>query len=418
MNDETPMTGLGAALDLATDRIDAPRLAATVVAEARRRRARVGIVATAGTAAAVAVIVAVLQLPQLDGEQRPVEPSTPSVTHGTRSPSPSALDDAVLPRWDPFTVADQPPPESMLPTRIAPPVSAPSITDQPLSAAVLAWPEEGRDLRLLGTDGTWRSVPETANAVTGTLRDVVGPALSNDGRQVAMSTNQGILVVDVTSGERRTIPWPGEIAEPSDTAPGLLWLPDGAGFAVLHWRATWLVGFGGQGRKAPYSGTNGGGLAFDPDGTVVERRWEQTDLRVWQGDRVETTAPFPYWGDRMVTRHGKAAMTGAGGGLPGDGGPMVLDAATGDLLAYAPIRDPNSVYSDNGYLTAKGFLDEDTVLLLVGPMDFRTMSPGEETWHLVAWDSRTGTVERLTSGDSGMRDIDVAGDLLAADWQR
>ena len=48
--------------------------------------------------------------------------------------------------------------------------------------------------------------------MTGTLSDVVAPALSSDGRQVAMSTNDGILVVDVTSGKQRTIPWPDEIA--------------------------------------------------------------------------------------------------------------------------------------------------------------------------------------------------------------
>lgn len=419
MNDANPIPGLGPALDLATDRIDAPQLASTVVAEARRRRTRTGLLAAAGTAAAVAIVVATLQSPGPDGEQRPVAPSSPSVTpSGTGSSSPDPVDDGVLPRWDPFTIAGEPHHESMLPRRVDPPESAPSLSGLPLSAAVLAWPEVGQDLRLLGTDGTWRSVPGTANAVAGTLRDVVGPALSKDGRQVAMSTNEGILVVDVTSGERRTIAWPDEIAGPWDTAPALLWLPDGAGFAVLHWQATWLVTLDGEGSKAPYGGTYGGVLAFDPDGTVVERRWEQRDLRVWQNDRVVTAVPFPYWGERLVARHGKAALTGGGDGLPADGGPMVLDAATGDMLAYAPIRDPNSVYSDNGHLTAKGFLDEDTVLLLVGPMDFRTMSPGEETWHLVAWDSRTGTVERLTSGDPGMRDIDVAGDLLAADWQR
>ncbi len=181
-----------------------------------------------------------------------------------------------------------------------------------MAAAVIAWPEEGHDLRLLGTDGDWRSVPGTADAVTGTLSDVVNPALSSDGRQVAMSTNDGILVVDVTSGKQRTVPWPDEIAEPSDLAPPLRWLPDGEGFAVFHWRATWLVGLNGEGEEAPYGGPYGIGLAFDPDGDVIEHRFDRSDLRVWHGDQVASTTSFPHWGESMVTRYGKVALTAVG----------------------------------------------------------------------------------------------------------
>jgi len=285
-----------------------------------------------------------------------------------------------------------------------------------MPAAVVAWPEEGQDLRLLGSDGRWRLVPGTATAVTGTFHDVVDPVLSSDGRQVAMSTNDGILVVDVTSGGQRTVPWPGTLAEPWDTAPGLLWLPGGQGFAVPDGRETLLITLDGDSRRAPYG--NIGGLAFDPGGPVVEWRWNHNDIRVWQRDQLVSTAHFGYWGERLVTRYGRVALTGGGVGLPGNGGPMVVDAATGGLLGYAPIRDPHSTYTDNGFLTAKGFLDEDTLLLLVGPINFPTMDIGEETWHMVAWDIRTGAFEQITSGDTRMRSIDVAGDVLAAEWRK
>ncbi len=425
MNEESSWTGLGATLDRATDRINDPRLAARVQAEVhRRRRSRRGALAAGGAAAAVAIVIVVVQLPGRDGDQPPSGPNTPSVTPSTtaETETPGPLN-AVQPRWDPFTIEDEPFHPTALPASLAPPAEAPSVADQPMTAAVIAWPEEGQDLRLLGTDGDWRSVPGTAEAVTGTLHDVVIPALSSDGRQVAMSTNDGILVVDVTSGEPRTIPWPDEIApediaNPWDVAPALRWLPDDEGFAVFHWRSTWLVGLDGESEKAPYGGPYGTGLAFDPDGAVIEHRFESRDLRVWQGDKIASTASFDYWGKLMVTRYGKVAHIGGSNGLPLDGGPMVLDAASGELQAYAPIRDPDALYTDNGYLSAKGFLDEDTLLLLVGPMDFRTMDVGEETWHLAAWDTRTGAFERLTSGDTNMRGIDVAGDVLAADWQQ
>ena len=372
-----------------------------------------------GAAAAVAIVIVVVQLPGLDRDQQPsgpVNPSvTPSVPANTETPGPL---NAVQPQWDPFTVEDEPFHRTVLPAHLAAPAEVPSVADEPMAAAVIAWPEEGQDLRLLGTDGGWRSVPGTADAVTGTLRDVVNPALSSDGRQVTMATNDGILVVDLPSGEQRIIPWPDEIAEPSDLAPPLRWLPDDEGFAVLHWRATWLVGLNGEGEKAPYGGPYGTGLAFDPDGDVIEHRFESRELRVWHGDKIASTASIYYWGQVMVTRYGKVALAGGGNGLPLHGGPIVLDAASGELLAHAPIRDPDSVYTDNGYLSARGFLDEDTVLLLVGPMDFRTMEIGEGTWHLVAWDIRSGAFERLTSGDTGMRGIDVAGDVLAAGWKR
>ena len=93
-------------------------------------------------------------------------------------------------------------------------------------------------------------------------------------------------------------------------------------------------------------------------------------------------------------------------------GPIVVDPATGDVVAYAPIRDANAVYSDNAHLTALGFVDPDTVLLIVTPMNFRTMDPEDGLTHLVSWDFRTGAFARLASGGPAMRSIAVAPDLV------
>lgn len=416
---------LASVLDTATDQIEGPMLATRVLREAHRRRTRRRTVAVGAVAASVVGVVAASQL--ADGDSGTPAPAGPSPTAPSPTPQqseapvdpPADPRDAVQPRWDPFTVADLPIHDTVLPAELAPPAEAPSVTDQPLEAAVVAWPTPGRDLMLLGPGGAWRSVPGTEDAVTGSLNDVVRPVLSHDGSNVAMSTDAGILVVDVTSGERTTIPWPKRLAGPWDTAPALLWLPDDAGFLVLHWKDTWRVDLSGTLSRPPYGGGYGLGLAVDPEGPVVERRWQQRDLRVFEQDQLVATSSFSYWGERLVSEHGLVALTGGGSALPGDGGPMVLDTRSEDLaelVAYAPIRDKSSVYTDNGYLTAQGFLDEDTVLLLVGPMDFGTMDPGEETWHLVAWQFRTGDFRRLSTGDPAMAGIDVAAGVLADGW--
>lgn len=415
MTDETP-SGLQTVLDRATDRIERPLLADTVLAEARRRGARRRTTVVAAAVVAAACVVGAVQLLDEAGDTSSVGPAassdSPPLPETDARPEGGG---AVQPRWDPFTVAEAPLHETVLPPRLQPPAEAPSVADSPMSAALVAWPEEGQDLRLLGTDGTWRTVEGTADAVTGALRDMVDPALSIDGRQVAMSTDAGILVVDVTSGEQRTIPWPDELAGPWDDAPGLLWRAGDEGFLVRHWRDTWIVDTDGAARKAPYGGPYGLGLAVDPAGPVVERRSEQDDIRVWEDDRVVSRAPLSAWGGPLVAGHGRVAFAGGDSRLPGDGGPMVVDAGTGELVAYAPIRDRDSVYTDNGHLMVQGFLDADTVLLLVGPMNFRTMDAGDESWHLVAWDLRAGSFQRLATGDTSMHTIDVASGVLASE---
>src|SRR5690606_34441746 len=197
------------------------------------------------------------------------------------TPTPSApvevAEPRVLPRWDPFSVADAPVRKTVVPLELAPPEAAPSVLEQPLEAAVLAWPEEGRDLRVLGADGSWRSVPGTAEKVTGTSR-LVTPALSHDGRLLAHPTDAGILVVDLSAGQHRTRPWPDHHVGPWDWPPELRWMPGANELAVLHWRGTGLVGFDGSARRAPYGGEDGVGLAIDPDGPIVHRRWGEQDL--------------------------------------------------------------------------------------------------------------------------------------------
>ena len=263
------MTDLDHLFREATEHVASPDLAGRALAAAHRRRAR----RTAVGAVAAAVLVgggvawAVHDpTPRAGVVDTPVPSPTPTTT-----PSATDTDPATQPVWDPFTVVDAPRRSSTLPEQIAPPADAPSIAEGPLPDIVLAWPEEGVDLRVLGTNGEWRSVPGTANAIQGTFRDVVSPAISPDGDRVAMAVDAGILVVEATTGEQSVVPWPPELAGPVDSRPGLRWLPGDEGFVVLHWERPWLVGLDGTGQPAPFGGPYGSGVMVDPDDGTIWR---------------------------------------------------------------------------------------------------------------------------------------------------
>lgn len=401
------MTDLEQALREATDHLASPDLATRAWRDAGRRRAR----RTALGALAVVVLLgggvawAVQdRVPETDVVDTPAP--SPTVT-----PTAVETDEARMgtqPVWDPFTVVDEPTADTALPPRLDPPDEAPSVLQRPIDAALVAWPEEGRDLRLLGPEGEWRSVPGTGSVAVSSLRDVVSPALSSDGRLVAFSAEDGLRVVDVTTGEMRVLPWPDDLAGPWDTPPGVLWMPGDDAVLVLHWRSPRVLRLDGGEEDASYLGRYSSTVAVDPDGPLLQRRFRSGSLVEWRDGRVERRVDDGVaWGERMVAGYGLVALTGGlGGGAYA--GPVVVDAATGERVAYAPVRDPSSEYSDNGFLTAQGFIDADTLLLLVGPIDFRRMDVGEEEWHLVAWHFRTGGFELVASGDTRMRGIEVA----------
>ena len=407
------MTDLHQLLREATDHVGSPDLAGRALVSAHRTRVRR---AAASALAAVVLLGGGVawavqdRVPHADVVDTPSPTPSPSVT-------PSVVDDdpATQRIWDPFTVVDAPRHPTVLPEQISPPEDPPSLAAAPLPDIVLAWPAEDTDLRVLATTGEWRAVPGTANAIQGTFRDVVSPAISPDGDRVAMAVDAGILVVEATTGEQSVVPWPPELAGPVDSRPGLRWLPGDEGFVVLHWKRPWLVGLDGTGEPAPFGGPYGSGVMVDPDdGTIRERTRAYGRLRTWNSADDASSVSLGGYGERYVTRFGVVAYTGNPGpdGMALMSGPVVVDPGAGEILGYAPINDRDSVYSDNAHLTALGFVDPDTVLLMVTPMDFRTMGPEDGVTHLVSWDFRTGDFTRLGSGGPGMRWIAVAPDLL------
>lgn len=398
-------------LERATDHLVPAPTASRVWARAQRTRRRRA--AGAGVAAVATVVLAVAVVTVPSGDEQPRPPvTTPSRTDSAPTPPPAPAADPL--RWDPFTLADEPRSTSVLPARLGPPASAPDVLDSPDVAAAIAWPERGRDLAVLGVDGVWRQVPGTADALTGPADYVLRPTISPDGEQIAMSTDDGILVIDLPARTQRVLVWPSQISEQWDGPPSLRWLPGDEQLVVLHWRHTWQASLDGSFERAPFEAGYGDGLAVDPDGPVFVSDLRSFEIVEYAGDQVVDRVPGPDWGSRFTAGEGLLGFTGGPGGAF-TSGPVVLDAGTGEQLAAASIRDRDSVYADNGHLTVEGFLDDHTALLLVGPTDFRTMEQDEETWYLASWDFRDGSFTRLAEGDSRMSRIDVAPDVLGFD---
>lgn len=391
------------------DLVEPTGLGAAAVVEAGRRRTQRRVVAATVTTVVALVAVLLVVRPGDDGsgEPAPVAPTTDTVTDA------AVAGGRVFPEWDPFSIADAPLRASVLPARIEPPVQPPSVLDEPIDRAVLAWPEKGQDLRLLDDRGRWRCVPGTADAVAGTLRGIAPAALSDDGRKVAISTNAGLRVVDLTTGEDRVLAWPDQVAGPWDDAPALLWLPGDEEVAVLHWEDTWVMDLDGGIRKPPWGREYGVGIGVDRDGGVVEQAEAYSGLDVWRGDTLVRELRSTYWTNSLAGGHGRVAMIGWSSDLPGNMiGPMVVDGESGELVGAVGVRDPSSAYS-RGSLTMLGLLDADTVLLKVAPRR-APLADDRATWYLASWNARTGAFERLASGPWTMSGVSVALGVLAS----
>jgi hypothetical protein len=344
------------------------------------------------------------------GQASPIGSDVPDAAQvatapSTLTPDPARWDPATQPVWDPRGIETLPLRRTRLPERIDPrSAHGPSVQERPMSGIVAAI-HDVAGLRLLDTDGTWRLVPVLSgqDAVFG-VTDYSRPSISFDGTRVAVAIEAGIRVIDATTGHEVTIPWPPPFSGRRDAPPSVVWQPGDDGFIVFDIVRTWLVALDGSHREAPFRSY---AFGVDPDGPVYENAFRTTRLVTWAGDRIIDRVPFVQC-ERMVADYGMVACT-AGSLQSFRSGPVVVDPRTGKVIAYAPVKDPNSLYSDNGGLTVLGFLDEDTVLMVVGPPAFHRNGVGEVR-SLVSWQFRTGEFHRISTGR--LRSIAVAPQLV------
>ena len=195
-------------LELSTDLVDRPDLAARALVGARRRRTtHRAVVASVAVAAVVAGVALAGSLGDRDGDTDvPIAPPSSVVIQGPFDPAdvdklPAAGDDVA----------------PVLPDEIELPRVAPRLADEPMDAAVLAFfGEDG--VSLLGAEGDWRSVP--IDGIYG------GAELSADGTRLAVTTETGADVWDLPTGERTRLDRPVDFPVTDENYGWWRWVDD------------------------------------------------------------------------------------------------------------------------------------------------------------------------------------------------
>jgi hypothetical protein len=180
-----------------------------------------------------------------------------------------------------------------------------------------------------------------------------------------LAQGNGLLLIDATTGNRRTLPVPGTIGR----VDSLLWLPDGDGVAVS--------GDGGAGVVSTTDGSFRGtedpvheravSPAGDPVVHVTASELVVQDAGATVRRKYETGGQVTldeWYGDGWVSGP-RAARTGFLG--DGDQATFVIDVATARFThaLVLPSGAPPAVRS-NGCCATLGWLDEQTVLLRDG----------------------------------------------------
>jgi hypothetical protein len=403
-------------LERAAAPVERPDLAGAALARAHRVRVRRHGIAAGG--AAVAVVAAVVVGTSLTGAPSGRQPAPTGPPEGPPGAQTEAIPASVVQDfWDVPGVAELPLRDSVLPEQLEQPASAPALAGAPVPAAAVSLWGEGDTTYLLSPDGEWRTVPHP------------GPEpwlaeLSDDGTRLAMPGPDGLEVWDVAAGTSTVLPWPADARLPvADLVVRLRWDPDGEHVLLIGPRGSWVLGLDGTVEERPYPVNRyGEDVYFDDDGRVVELatlpRQAGREVVVWDGsERVSRVDATPLESlDRAAVRGDLvAAVRGDGGWYsprePSDwDGLVVFGRDDVTARAYLPIRDGASTYSDNGYLTVHGWLDDETVLAWVQPR-VGQQEVGEE-WYLVAWHYPSGELTRLSGGDGYARLTDVVPSLL------
>ncbi len=323
-----------------------------------------------------------------DPERTPPESHEAPIAAASPSESPAwSLDDVRVDRVPPEPARAT----SALPASFpADDAALPDLLADPPGRARLAYhPRETFDDRdgwadervfFLGTDGTWRSLemadlalPESAHPGP----DTYGAGdLSPDGTRWAAKTNDGIVLLDLSSGVARVVTLPGRFTN------YLAWRPDGRRLSVMRYGGsptyrTWTVDPRSLSSvPAPYRLPLDG---YAPDGTVhtYDRAASGSIHVVHRGRTGEARmVPIPH----RITRLG--AVVGPSRTMFGlRPGVVVVDNHTS-----APVARLRA-----GVGFPRGWLDDDSLFFY------------DETRGLLVWDVTSGAVGTLTRVRPGTR---------------
>ncbi len=366
------MTDLHDLLDRATDRIEAPHLAASALAAARRRRARDrGAVASL---AAAAVVAAVILVPDRTAD---VEPSpAPSPTPSEYEPQSIAplTDDIVRDTLD--VDADYPDEDLLLPASLQPS----DVTASQRGPAVVVVQTVDGTISSLGLDGTWRS---PSNMPDGRL---FPESLASDGGAVALRSESAMEVYSLFAGRAFTY----EVAPVATTG---LWANDSVGLFYD------VPGQGGETREHEASrdissvafpvGEGLTDIAMDPRGNSLHE-FVEDEYVVWSnfqdiGIRRDTAA----LGDlhRPIAQEGVVAVVRSG---LDDTDPTAADGIVVLGADLEPVALLPVVGTAMDEVVLHDFVDAHTLLIEVGD-------------RLVTWNHSTGELLDVATLPPGAR---------------
>ncbi len=357
------MTDLHDLLDRATDRIEAPLLAAPALVAARRRRTRVrGAAVSVAVAGAVAAAILVPQR-TTDVAPSPAPAPTPTPAPSYEPPALDAVTDGMV--RDALDVEADYPDDERLPL---PESLAPSGNDVGLTGPAVAVVQtvDGK-VSALSPDGTWRS---PANMPDGRL---FPESLASDGGALALRSESAMEVYSLFAGRAFSY----DVAPVATTG---LWANDSVGLFYD------VPGRGGETREhegarsidsvAFPKGEGLGDITMDPRGNTLFE-FVDDDLVVWSDFQdVGIRRDARQLGDlhRPVAQDGKVAVirSGLAGNDPAAADGVVVIGADLSPVALLPV-----VGVDVGEVVIHDFVDVDTLLIEVGD-------------RLVTWNHRTG----------------------------
>ena len=392
-----------------------------------RRRRQVLVVGGAAVAAA-AIAVASVAMQALDSASPDPPPATTSPTPPDDSnvplgTVPYVTEKQVEPQFDPADLGSVPwDPASAV--RSWDPVDPVPLTENPVEHAAVAVQsdyDEPDAITVLGDDGRWRSLDVSDVEFSHSYEydfGVTRGSLSPDGTRLALGQTEGVVVIDLTTGEQTTYEVPGLGARYQGRE--VFWGPDATTVYVSSTAATPARAIDlatGETATVPFEP---GSSAFLDDGTVIEDIYDlrtyREEIRIYDagGDVVfeaSNDGTVLDWIQDLTGHGDRWAAQRVGRGWTQDdprrpnapaSGVLVLDADAGPE-AFLPVKG----YGNNGGGGAVfGWRGDDTVLFGV----YRMRAPAV----VFAWNVESGRITRIADYHVTSGDISVAADYLPA----
>jgi len=381
--------------DLVAD-VDSPPMTQRAWRAGRRsRRQRIAVTGAVGAVLLVGAGVAVVERGLTAG----LAPAGPTAATTSAPPPPAFADPRVEVGPLRAAVGGLPAMSVQVSALSRIPSSAQALSGNPMSKIVAAAQPANRPVLALGNDGAWREVDGVPATPPLSLTSA---SISPDARRLALLRGDGLLLVDATTGDCRTLSVPATFGRIDE----LTWMPDGESVAVSGDSGSGVVSTI-DGSYRP-TGARPGLAVGGPGDPVVQLTKSELVQDAGAGERQayktgDKIALSDWYGPGWVNNSVVASTWFLGDAEQA----VVLISATTAQVTHVltlPTGAAPAVRS-NGCCTTLGWLDDQTVLLRDGGQ-------------VLAWRFTTGTVSRVAQlPGTATRGADPAYDTVIATAQ-